>query len=76
MAKKYDEPEEKQISQELFKDISALIEQSRKRVALRVNREMTLLNWHIGKAISTRILGNRAMAKVSSESSTVLKAKL
>jgi predicted nuclease of restriction endonuclease-like (RecB) superfamily len=59
MTKKYKKPEEVQISQELFKDISALIEQSRKRVALRVNMEMTLLNWHIGKAISTKILGNQ-----------------
>lgn len=59
MAKKYNESEEEQISQALFKDISGLIEQSRKRVAHRVNKEMTILNWHIGKAISTRILGNQ-----------------
>ena len=36
----------------LYKDVSILIEQSRKRVALIVNQEITLLYWRIGKAIT------------------------
>ncbi len=40
----------------LYNDISFLIEQSKKHVALVVNKEMTLLYWYIGKTISTSLL--------------------
>lgn len=43
----------------LYSDISFLIEQSRKHVALVVNKEMTLLYWYIGKTINTALLKNR-----------------
>ena len=43
----------------LYNDISFLIEQSKKHVALVVNKEMTLLYWYIGKTISTSLLKNK-----------------
>jgi predicted nuclease of restriction endonuclease-like (RecB) superfamily len=47
---------EKQLTKQLFKDITELIELSRKHVALTVNRELTLLYWNIGKTITTTLL--------------------
>jgi predicted nuclease of restriction endonuclease-like (RecB) superfamily len=47
------------IVQGLYKDVSSLIEESRKRVALIVNKEMTLLYWYIGKTINTSLLKNK-----------------
>ena len=42
----------------LMADIKLLIEESRQRVAVTVNAELTLLYWTIGKRISQDILGN------------------
>ncbi len=53
MAKIQNKVSELKIVEGLYKDVSLLIEQSRKRVALVVNQEMTLLYWRIGRAIST-----------------------
>ena len=47
------------IAEVLFKDISTLIKQSRKRVALTVNQEITLLYWRIGRTISATLLKNK-----------------
>ena len=43
----------------LFKQVKTLIEQSRRRVAVSVNAELTLLYWHVGKAISQDVLANK-----------------
>ena len=40
----------------LLRDLRGLIEQTRERVAAAVNRELTLLHWHIGKRIREDIL--------------------
>lgn len=40
----------------LFDNVAALIEQSRRRVALKVNSEVTLLYWRVGKAINRELL--------------------
>ena len=58
MPKKSNEKLEGQIIQKLFENILDLIEKSRTRVALTVNREITLLYWQIGKEINARILKN------------------
>ena len=42
----------------LVADIKLLIEESRHRVAVTVNAELTLLYWTIGKRIHEEILGN------------------
>ncbi len=47
---------ESQASKDLFQSVVALIEQSRKQVALTVNREVTLLYWQVGKAINQELL--------------------
>lgn len=44
------------IAEGLYKEIAALIEQSRKHVALVVNQEITLLYWNIGRAINHSLL--------------------
>jgi hypothetical protein len=43
----------------LFNDISNLIEQSRKNVALHINSEMVTVNWRIGITINVNILENK-----------------
>ncbi|HEV8287159.1 MAG TPA: PDDEXK nuclease domain-containing protein [Chitinophagaceae bacterium] len=43
----------------LFNDISSLIEQSRKNVALHINSEMVTVNWRIGTSINVNILENK-----------------
>lgn len=43
----------------LYNDIAELIEQSRNRVAITINQEVTLLYWHIGRTISTYLLKNK-----------------
>ncbi|MEJ7737042.1 MAG: PDDEXK nuclease domain-containing protein [Chitinophagaceae bacterium] len=43
---------------ELFDNILGLIEKSRTKVALTVNREITLLYWQVGKEINSRLLKN------------------
>ncbi len=59
MAKIQNKVSELKIVEGLYKDVSLLIEQSRKRVALVVNQEMTLLYWRIGRAISTSLFKNK-----------------
>jgi len=44
---------------ELFKEISKLIEQSKKYVAITVNSAMTELYWHIGEKLKKEILQNK-----------------
>jgi predicted nuclease of restriction endonuclease-like (RecB) superfamily len=44
------------INRQLFKEISKLIEESRKRVAFSVNSEITLLFWNIGKIVRAEVL--------------------
>jgi predicted nuclease of restriction endonuclease-like (RecB) superfamily len=46
-------------NQTLFTEIQTLIEQSKQRVAIAVNEQITLLYWHIGKRINQEILGNK-----------------
>jgi hypothetical protein len=43
----------------LFADIRQLIEQSRQKVAVTVNAEMSMLYWHIGKRIKEDVLQNK-----------------
>ncbi len=43
----------------LFKKIISIIRESRKRVAIAVNSEITLMYWHIGKTIQTEVLNNQ-----------------
>lgn len=43
----------------LYKEISSLIEESKRNVAISVNREMTLLYWNIGKEITNNVLNNQ-----------------
>jgi len=43
----------------LFSNISMLIQQSRQRVAITVNAELTMLYWNIGKHIKIHILQNQ-----------------
>ncbi len=59
MAKIQNKVSDIRIAQGLYKEISTLIEQSRKHVALVVNQEMTLLYWYIGKTISNSLLKNK-----------------
>jgi len=63
---------EKDITRQLFDDITNLIEQSRKQVATVVNSEITILYWRVGKAIREQILkdqraeyGNRIVINLS-----------
>lgn len=42
----------------LLEDIKALIEQTKSRVAVKINQEMTLLYWNIGKKIHENILNS------------------
>ncbi|HCY76562.1 MAG TPA: cytoplasmic protein [Ignavibacteriales bacterium] len=43
----------------LFGKIAALIQESKQRVAVSVNAELTMLYWNIGKHIKTEILNNK-----------------
>lgn len=43
----------------LFKDVQTLIDESRHRVAVSVNAELSMLYWNIGKRIKTDILRNK-----------------
>lgn len=43
----------------LFADIRQLIEQSRQKVAVTVNAEISMLYWHIGKRIKEDVLQNK-----------------
>ncbi len=44
---------------ELYNEVSRLIEDSRRRISLTVNQEMTFCYWKIGKVISSEILKNQ-----------------
>jgi predicted nuclease of restriction endonuclease-like (RecB) superfamily len=46
------------IHQQLFTDISKLIEESRRRVATTVNYELSFLYWSIGNLINHKVLSN------------------
>ena len=61
-------------AERLFKDISCLIEQGKKLLALTINSELTILYWRIGKAIRLEILkheraryGEQIVATVSQQ---------
>ena len=45
--------------EELYKRIVTLIEDTKKNVAIKVNNEMTLLYWNIGKNITENVLNNK-----------------
>lgn len=47
-----------QASMELFRDVCKIIEDARAQVAVSVNRELTLMYWHIGERINRDILHN------------------
>ena len=66
MSNKNKNPSDIQITKMLFKDVAALIEQSRSYVALTINREITVLNYNVGKAISNCLLKikGQVMAKL------------
>jgi predicted nuclease of restriction endonuclease-like (RecB) superfamily len=59
MSSKNENIKDVQIAKTLYKDIAALIEQSRSYVALTINREITVLNYNIGKTISNCLLKNK-----------------
>lgn len=48
-----------QTDEKLFQDLSVLIEQSRRQVAITANSALTLLFWNIGKRISEHVLQNK-----------------
>ncbi len=50
---------EKHINKELFSEISTLIEESKKSVAVTVNASLTMLYWKVGKRINDEILQNQ-----------------
>jgi len=52
-------PEIKHNSENLFSEISNLIEESRKDVAVTVNAALTMLYWKVGKLINDEILQNQ-----------------
>lgn len=47
------------IAEKLFSDIVILVNESRNRVAIRINSEITTLYWNIGKLINNAILNNK-----------------
>ncbi|RDV10358.1 DUF1016 domain-containing protein [Pontibacter diazotrophicus] len=58
----------------LFDNVAALIEQSRSRIALKVNSEVTLLYWRVGKTINQELLqeqrgeyGDQVISSLASE---------
>ena len=42
----------------LVDDLGQIINQTRNRVAVNVNAELTLMYWHIGERINKEVLGN------------------
>ena len=54
-------------SQNLFKHIKNLIEQTKQTVAVAVNSSMTLRYWNIGKTINDEILQNLLILKLENE---------
>ena len=47
------------LQESLITDLRTLINEARKKVALIVNTDITLLYWHIGKRINEEVLGNQ-----------------
>ena len=43
-------------TEDLFCEIKALIDATKQRVTIVINAELTLLYWHIGNCIKTKIL--------------------
>lgn len=62
MAKKHNDFSRDIASDQLFEDIATLIDQSRRKVALVVNHEITLLYWQIGKLIDNKVLKSERTA--------------
>ena len=54
-------------SQNLFKHIKNLIEQTKQTIAVAVNSSMTLMYWNIGKTINDEILQNLLILKLENE---------
>lgn len=48
-----------QIGAVLYKQIAALIEQSKQHIAIQANSTLTLLFWKVGKTINENVLGNK-----------------
>lgn len=59
----------------LFNQLSAIIEQGKKRIATQVNNTIVLTYWHVGKTINERILNNER-AEYSKEIVITLAAQL
>lgn len=62
-------------SQDLFLDLCSIIDNTRSRVAVYVNSEVCLTNWHIGKRIKEDILFNQR-AEYGKQVLKTLSAKL
>ncbi len=45
-------------SKDIFKKVSTLIEEARKKVAVTINEEMTILYWNVGKIVKKKIIKN------------------
>ena len=43
-------------NQELFEEVRQLIDTAKQRAAVKINAELTLLYWHVGKRIQTEVL--------------------
>lgn len=54
-------------SQNLFKHIKNIIEQTKQTIAVAVNSSMTLMYWNIGKTINDEILQNLLILKLENE---------
>ena len=48
-----------EINTSLIAEIKQLIEQSRQKVAVAINSEISILYWHIGNRINSDILNNK-----------------
>ncbi|MCB5228600.1 MAG: PDDEXK nuclease domain-containing protein [Candidatus Cloacimonetes bacterium] len=59
----------------LFKEVSQLIEQTKERVALEINAELSLLYWSIGKMIQVEILKHQK-AKYGDNTISILSEQL
>lgn len=62
---------EKQDNENLFNELSALIEQSKKQVSTVANSALTLLFWQVGKRINEEILNNERAEYAKAIVSTV-----
>lgn len=54
-------------SQNLFKHIKNLIEQTKQTIAVAVNSSMTLMYWNMGKTINDEIIKNLFILKLENE---------